>query len=220
MKNKGFTFIEIIVATTLLLLLSELATTTAYHFMQAATNLKSQFENLRDGINGLYATVSLAKITYEADSNFAIALGLNNNPINDPNVQAAYNEARKELDYWNSSAGQSNPANLINVLLNPNPLIKKSPGGYLPAFNTVQVWRNDNGNMVLDTETPSITDYNSLLRAFLLTDKRTPDATDPIVAALTTLGMILDVGSKPQISPTLPQIVWRRGTTQQILFPI
>ena len=205
MKNKGFTFIEIMVATTLLLILSSMAATTAYNFIQTVNTYRGQFESLRDGISGLYGTVSLAKMTYEADLAFAAA-----NPSN-PNAQ----EAKNELIYWNSSANQNSPSNLINVLLNVTPNIKKA--SYLPSFNTVLVWRKDaNGNPVQDTETPQITDYDSLLRAFLLTNTRTPDITDPIVATL-TLGRILDVANN--ISPTLPQIDWRRGTMQEILFP-
>jgi hypothetical protein len=94
---------------------------------------------------------------------------------------------------------------------------------YLPPTNTVLVWRQDNnGNPVQNTESPPITDYESLLRAFLLTDNRTPDQTkkdgtpNAIVATL-TLGRILDVANR--ISPSLPQIDWRRGTMQEILFP-
>jgi type II secretory pathway pseudopilin PulG len=219
MKTKAFTLIEMVVASTLLILLTSMATTTAYNFIQSVNTYRAQFESLRDSISGLYATVSLAKMTYEADLAFAIAnaqANLLTNP-NDPNALAILNEAQKELNNWNSSANQTDPSNLIGVLLNPNPLIKTSPGSYLPRFNTVHVWRQDsNGNPVQDTETPAIMDYDSLLRAFLLTNKRTPDASDPIVATL-TVGRILDVAN--HISPSLPQIDWRRGTMQEILFP-
>jgi prepilin-type N-terminal cleavage/methylation domain-containing protein len=208
-KIKGFTFIEMIVATTLLVILTSMAATTAYNFIQSVTSFRAQFESLRDSISGLYSTVSLAKMTYEADLAFAVANGVNN--PNDPNAQ----EAQKELNNWNSPANQSNPANLINVLLNQTPNIKKS--SYLPTSLLVQFWTHDNNaNAVQSSETVQITDYDSLLRAFLLTDKRTPDPSDTIVATL-TLGRILDVAN--HISPTLPQIDWRRGTMQEILFP-
>jgi prepilin-type N-terminal cleavage/methylation domain-containing protein len=67
MKTKGFTLIELVVASTLLIMLTSMATTTAYNFIQAVAKLKAQFENLRDNISGLYATVSSAKMAYEAD---------------------------------------------------------------------------------------------------------------------------------------------------------
>ena len=124
-------------------------------------------------------------------------------------------EAQTELTNWNSSANQSNPANLINVLLNQTQNIKNA--SYLPTSLLVQFWSPDNnGNPVLNSQTVQITYYDSLLRAFLLTDKRTPKSSDTIVATL-TLGRILDVAN--HISPTLPQIDWRRGRMQEILFP-
>jgi hypothetical protein len=92
-----------------------MATTTAYNFIQAVAKLKSQFENLRDNISGLYATVSSAKMAYEADLAFAVANAVAN--PNDPNAQAALNEAQTELTAWNGSATKINPSNLINVLL-------------------------------------------------------------------------------------------------------
>lgn len=222
-KTNGFTLIELIVAMTLVAILTQMATTTAYNFIQSVNAYRGQFETLRDGINGLYATVSLAKMTYEADLALAVANGVAS--PNDTDAQAALGEAKTELKYWNDSANQNNPSALINVLLKPNSLIKKSPGSYLPPFNTVLVWRNNNGNWVQDTETPPITNYDSLRRAFLLTDNRTPDQTrsdgsnNPILATL-TLGRILDVSNLANpISPTLPQIDWKRGTQQEILFP-
>ena len=63
MKKKGFTFIEIMVATTLLLMLASMAATTAYNFIQAVNTYRGQFESLKYGISGLYGTVSLAKMT-------------------------------------------------------------------------------------------------------------------------------------------------------------
>ena len=215
MKIKGFTLIELVVASTLLIMLTSMATTTAYNFIQAVAKLKSQFENLRDNISGLYATVSSAKMAYEADLAFAVA-NAQANP-NDLNAQAILNEAQTELKAWNDSATQINPSNLINVLLTPNPLIKKSSGSYLPTSRLVQFWSKDNnGNPVTNTETVQITNLDDLFRAYLLTDKNTPDSNDPIVATL-MLGRILDVAHN--ISPTLPTIDWRRGTTQEILFP-
>jgi type II secretory pathway pseudopilin PulG len=215
MKTKGFTLIEIVVASTLLIMLTSMATTTAYNFIQAVAKLKSQFENLRDNISGLYATVSSAKMAYEADLAFAVANGVAN--PTDPNAQAGLNEAQTELKAWNDSATQINPTNLINVLLTPSPLIKKSPGSYLAPTRVVQFWTHDNnGNPVTTTQTVPIADLDSLFRAYLLTDKNTPDSNDPIVATL-MLGRMLDVAKN--ISPTLPTIDWRRGTTQEILFP-
>jgi hypothetical protein len=93
----------------------------------------------------------------------------------------------------------------------------KSSGSYLPTSRLVQFWTHDNnGNPVTNTETVQITNLDDLFRAYLLTDKNTPDPNDPIVATL-MLGRILDVVKN--ISPTLPTIDWRRGTIQEILFP-
>jgi hypothetical protein len=223
MKNKGFTFIEIIVATTLLIMLTSMAATTAYNFIQSVNTYRGQFESLKYGISGLYATVSLAKTNYEADLASAVAsaqVTLAKDPT-DSTAAALLQQARNELTYWNTT-NQNNAPNLIKKLLNVTPNIKNA--SYLPQSNQALVWRADaNGNPVQDTENPLITDYDSLLRAFLLTDNRTPDLTkkdgtpNAIVAAL-TLGRILDL-TNPNISPSLPQIDWRRGTMQEIVFP-
>src|SRR5262249_42717105 len=148
-----------------------------YNFMQSVNAYRGQFESLKYGISGLYATVSLAKTAYEADLAFAVAsaqVTLATNPT-DPTALALLQKAQTELTNWNTT-NQNNAPNLINVLLNVTPNIKN--GSYLPPSNTALVWRADaNGNPVQDTENPPIADYDSLLRAFLLTDNRTPDLT-------------------------------------------
>ena len=157
--------------------------------------------------------------TMEADLAFAVANAQANLVANqnDPNAQAALKAAQNELTAWHDSATQINPSNLINVLLTPNPLIKKSSGSYLPTSRLVQFWTHDNnGNPVTNTETVQITNLDDLFRAYLITDKNTPDPNDPIVATL-MLGRILDVVKN--ICPTLPTIAWKRGTIQEILFP-
>jgi type II secretory pathway pseudopilin PulG len=160
MKNKGFTFIEIIVATTLLIMLTSMAETTAYNLIQAVTKLKARYLNLKQNIAVLYTDLALAKMNYATD--LAIELAATPTPTPTPTL------------------GQPTPT--------PTP-----------------------------TPTPEavpITDLDSLLRAYLLTND---GATTGNIVATITVGTMLDVQN--QIRPTLPIIDWRGGTLQEIVFP-
>ena len=198
MKAKGFTLIELVVACTLLLILTQVATTTMYNFMQATTNLKNQFQNLRNNIAPLYALVSQAKNTYASNLVFQAF-----NPAN----QAVQGNAETQIQQWNSAANSNQNPALIAILIG---------NSYIPSFRTVQVWTNNNGTAALTSVTVQIVDMDSLLRAYLLTDDGTP--TGNIVATL-TVGTILDPNPQGPVSPTLPVIDWRSGTLQEIIFP-
>jgi prepilin-type N-terminal cleavage/methylation domain-containing protein len=202
MKTKGFTFIELIVAMTLLLILSSVATTTAYNFIQAVTKLKTQYLNLKQNIAVLYTDLALAKMNYETD--LALTPG-----------------AETDIQNWNTWANQNENPLLIQQLINPDPALPiplkpLTPGSrsYLPKSRTVQETTYNNGIPVLNTVTVQITDMDSLLKAYLLTDDGTT-AGNPV--ATITVGKILDV--QGQGRPTLPIIDWRGGTLQEIVFP-
>ena len=66
MKNKGFTLVELVVACTLLLMLSTIATTSTYNFVQATANLKAQYNNIQN-IMALHQALVQAKMNYATD---------------------------------------------------------------------------------------------------------------------------------------------------------
>ena len=66
MKNKGFTLVELVVACTLLLMLSTIATTSTYNFVQATANLKAQYNNIQN-IMALHSALVQAKMNYATD---------------------------------------------------------------------------------------------------------------------------------------------------------
>ena len=70
MKTKGFTLIELVVACTLLLMLSTIATTSTFNFVQATANLKAQYNNIQN-IMALHEALVQAKMNYATD----LALG-------------------------------------------------------------------------------------------------------------------------------------------------
>jgi prepilin-type N-terminal cleavage/methylation domain-containing protein len=195
MKTKGFTLVELVVACTLLLMLSTIATTSTFNFVQATANLKSQYNNIQN-------IMLLHKALVQAKMNYATDLALESNT----GVASNVDEAKDELQRWNTMAQQNDSIDLIARLINPDtnftdpPLSPTSvppPKSYLPAsVNGVQ-----------------ITDINSLLKAYELTDTGTP--TGNIVATV-TIGSMLDLTSG--MRPTLPIIDWRSGTTQEIQF--
>lgn len=192
MKNKGFTLVELVVACTLLLMLSTIATTSTYNFVQATANLKSQYNNIQN-IMALHSALVQAKMNYATDLALQSGSGTEG--------QAAKNE----IVHWNLLAQQHDNLDLIARLITPDPLLPDlplaplNPGSrsYLPtARNGVQ-----------------ITDVNSLLKAYLLTDNGT--TTGNVVATL-AVGPMLDLTSG--MRPTLPIIDWRSGTPQEIQF--
>ena len=193
MKNKGFTLIELVVACTLLLMLSTIATTSTYNFVQATANLKGQYNNIQN-IMALHEALVQAKMNYATD--------------------LALSSSEAEIQHWNLLAQQNDSTDLISRLINPastptNPTSKS----YLPTSRNVPVTTNVNGNPVTTFVLVQITDMNSLLKAYQLTDNGTP--TGNIVATV-AIGPMLDLTSG--MRPTLPIIDWKSGTPQEIQF--
>jgi prepilin-type N-terminal cleavage/methylation domain-containing protein len=288
MKTKGFTLIELVVACTLLLMLSTIATTSTFNFVQATANLKAQYTNIQN-IMALHSVLAKAKMNYATDLAFELvaagnpslasipagftipvfgstvtvtmsaavpemvvgqgisvtdgthylngivnlvsgtSLTIQNTGGNPPgstmgpgsNIYLGQAEAQAEIQRWNIWAQQNDSAGLINRLINPDPnlpipLAPLNPPpsrSYLPTSRNVPVTTMVNGNPVLTYVLVQITDINSLLKAYQLTDDGTP--TGNIVATV-SVGPMLDVTN--QIRPTLPIIDWKSGTPQEILF--
>jgi prepilin-type N-terminal cleavage/methylation domain-containing protein len=191
MKTKGFTLVELVVACTLLLMLSTIATTSTYNFVQATANLKAQYNNIQ-------SIMLLHKALVQAKMNYATDLALESNTPGTSNIQ----EAKAEIQHWNLLAQENASADLIARLISPDtnftdPPLAPPGKSYFPAsLNGVQ-----------------ITDMNSLLKAYLLTDNGTP--TGNIVATI-TVGPMLDLTSG--MRPMLPIIDWRSGTPQEIQY--
>src|ERR1700758_4106092 len=95
MKTKGFTLVELVVACTLLLMLSTIATTSTYNFVQATANLKAQYNNIQN-IMALHRALVQAKMNYATD------LALESNTADTNNVQ----EAKDEIQRWNLKVQQ------------------------------------------------------------------------------------------------------------------
>ena len=288
MKTKGFTLIELVVACTLLLMLSTIATTSTFNFVQATANLKAQYTNIQN-IMALHKVLVNAKMNYATDLAFELVVAGNPSLASIPlgftipvfgltvtvtmsapvpemvvgqgvsvtdgthylngivnavsgtsltienfsgsapgsimnpssNIYLSQAEAQAEVQRWNIWAQQNDSAGLINRLINPDPnlpipLAPLNPPpsrSYLPASRNVPVTTMVNGNPVLTYVLVQITDINSLLKAYQLTDDGTP--TGNIVATI-SVGPMLDVTN--QIRPTLPIIDWKSGTPQEILF--
>jgi prepilin-type N-terminal cleavage/methylation domain-containing protein len=70
-KSNGFTFIEIIIATTLVLILTSMATSTIYNVVHTLMNIKSQYQNIQY-VMGVHSAVAQAKMNYANGSNFVI----------------------------------------------------------------------------------------------------------------------------------------------------
>jgi prepilin-type N-terminal cleavage/methylation domain-containing protein len=206
-RTKGFTLLELVVACTILLLLSTVATTTTYNFVQAAANLKAQYINVFN-IMALSKALATAKMNYATDLAMFAALSSNN--------QTAVQD---ELQQLNGLAQQHDNPSLIGRLISPLaglPLAPINPPpsrSYLPASRNVPVTTYMNGNPVTTYVLVQITDIDSLLRAYQLTDDGTP--TGNIIATI-EVGPMLDVTH--QIRPTLPTIDWKAGTVQEIQY--
>jgi prepilin-type N-terminal cleavage/methylation domain-containing protein len=195
MKTKGFTLVELVVACTLLLMLSTIATTSTYNFVQATANLKAKYNTIQN-IMALHSALVQAKMNYATD------LALESNTAVASNIQ----EAKVEIQHWNLLAQENDSMDLIARLISPDtnftdpPLAPSSvppPKSYLlTSLNGVQ-----------------ITDINSLLKAYELTDNGTP--TGNIVATV-TVGTMLDLTSG--IRPMQPVVDWESGTPQWIQF--
>jgi prepilin-type N-terminal cleavage/methylation domain-containing protein len=216
MKTKGFTLVELVVACTLLLMLSTIATTSTFNFVQATGNLKAQYNNIQN-IMALHSVLVQAKMNYATDlaSARTSASATPNNPAEVPIEDAISN--------WNLLARQNDSQDLISVLINPPagiqpalPLAPLNPASrsYLPTSRNVPVTTMVGGFPVTTYVLVQITDMPSLLKAYQLTDNGTP--TGNIVATI-SVGPILDLGP-PLTRPTLPIIDWKSGTPQEIQF--
>jgi prepilin-type N-terminal cleavage/methylation domain-containing protein len=193
MKNKGFTLVELVVACTLLLMLSTIATTSTFNFVQATGNLKAQYNNIQN-IMLLHKALVQAKINYATD------------------LALASNEA--EIQHWNLLAQQNDSLDLIARLINPaSTATNPTARSYLPTSRNVPVTTIINGNPVTNFVMVQITDMDSLLKAYQLTDNGSP--TGNIVATI-AVGPMLDPTSG--MRPTLPIIDWKSGTPQEIQF--
>jgi len=193
MKTKGFTLVELVVACTLLLMLSTIATTSTFNFVQATGNLKAQYNNIQN-------IMLLHKALVQAKMNYATDLAL------------ASNEA--EIQHWNLLAQQNDSLDLIARLINPaSTATNPSARSYLPTSRNVPVTTIINGNPVTNFVMVQITDMDSLLKAYQLTDNGSP--TGNIVATI-AVGPMLDPTSG--MRPTLPIIDWKSGTPQEIQF--
>jgi type II secretory pathway pseudopilin PulG len=188
MKTKGFTLVELVVACTLLIMLSMIATTSTYNFVQATANLKAQYNSIQN-IMALHSALVQAKMHYATD------LALESNKV----------EAQDEIRRWNQLAQQNDSVDLIARLITPDPALTDLPLAPLNPPSRSYLPTSRNG--------VQITDMTSLLQAFQLTDNGTP--TGNIVATI-AVGTMLDVTSG--MRPTLPIIDWRSGTSQEIQF--
>jgi hypothetical protein len=142
----------------------------------------------------------LHSVLVEAKMNYATDLALSNNT--------------SEVQHWNLLAQQNDSTDLIARLINPAPSsTNPSSRSYLPTSRNVQVTTIINGNPVVSYVMAPITDMDSLLKAYQLTDTGTP--TGNIVATI-SVGPMLDPTSG--MRPTLPIIDWRGGTPQEIQF--
>jgi prepilin-type N-terminal cleavage/methylation domain-containing protein len=216
MKNKGFTLVELVVACTLLLMLSTIATTSTYNFVQATANLKAQYNNIQN-IMALHSVLVQAKMNYATD--LASALATASVP---PGNQAQEDAIKQAIWNWNNLARQNANPDLINLLISPPtnlqpalPLSPLNPGSrsYLPTSRNVPVTTNINGNPVTTFVLVQITDLESLLKAYQLTDNGAPNGN---IVATVAVGTILDLPNG--IRPTLPIIDWKSGTPQEIQF--
>jgi prepilin-type N-terminal cleavage/methylation domain-containing protein len=220
MKNKGFTLVELVVACTLLLMLSTVATTSTFNFVQATANLKAQYNNIQN-IMALHSVLVQAKMNYGTDLTSALTAAQASvaaNP-NNPAEVAIEQALEHALWNWNNLARQNDSQDLISVLINPPtgfPLAPLYPPSrsYLPTSRNVSVMTMNSGNPVTTYVLVQITDMPSLLKAYQLTDSGTP--TGNIVATI-SVGTMLDLGP-PLIRPTLPIIDWKSGTPQEIQF--
>jgi type II secretory pathway pseudopilin PulG len=272
MKAKGFTLVELVVACTLLIMLSMIATTSTFNFVQATANLKAQYNNIQN-IMALHSALVQAKMHYATDlalelvvagnpslasiplafpiplfgstvtvtmsapvPEMIVGLGISvtdgthylngivnavsgtsltieNTSGNPPgssmnsnsNIYLGQAEAQAEIQRWNLWAQQNDSAGLINRLINPDPNLPAIPLAPLNPGSRSYLPTSRNG--------VQITDMNSLLKAYQLTDNGTP--TGNIVATI-AVGTMLDVTSG--MRPTLPIIDWRSGTSQEIQF--
>ena len=193
MKTKGFTLVELVVACTLLIMLSTIATTSTFNFVQATANLKAQYNNIQN-IMALHSALVQAKMHYATD----LALESTN-----PSFAG---EAKNEIqNVWNIWAQQNDNSGLIARLITPDPALTDLPLAPLNPPSRSYLPTSRNG--------VQITDMNTLLKAFQLTDNGTPTG-NPV--ATISVGPMLDVTTG--MRPTLPIIDWRSGTPQEIQF--
>ena len=107
MKTKGFTLIGIVVACMLPVMLSMIATTSTYNFVQAFGNATNQYQNTQN-IMALHRVLAQAKMNYPTD----LA-----SELSDPSNQRA---AQEEIRRWDTWANQNDNRHLIDRLINPD----------------------------------------------------------------------------------------------------
>jgi type II secretory pathway pseudopilin PulG len=215
-KTNGFTFVEVIVATTLVIILTSMATSTIYNVVHTLIDIKSQYLSIQY-IVAVRTAVAQAKMNYATDLAIQLAAELAASPTSAP---GSIPEAQQEITRWNNWASQHDDFHLIDRLINPDPnlpnlpLNPRTPGNrsYLPPYNTVKVMTfYNNGNPVYSTFTTAITDMDSLLKAFVLTNNGKPDG--DIIATI-SVGPMLDLTTGTR--PTLPTVDWKSGTLPEI----
>jgi type II secretory pathway pseudopilin PulG len=198
MKAKGFTLVELVVACTLLILLSTIATTSTFNFVQATVNLKAEYNNIQN-IMALHSALVQAKMNYSTDL-----------AVESTNPSFA-GEAQTEIQHWNVLAQQNDSVDLIARLITPDPLLTNLPLAPLTTGSRSYLPTSRNG--------VPITDMNSLLKAFQLTDDGTPSGN---IVATISVGPMLSVSTTGSTvtttRPMLPVIDWRSGTPQEIQF--
>ena len=215
MKTKGFTLVELLVACTLLLLLSTVSYTTTYNFIDATANLKAQHNGLRN-IMFLHDYLVNAKLNLQTDLQQELSLEQSGNP------NGTSFPAETAIQTWNNAAANSDSRALTGLLISPvfnglPSLPLDNPGGsYLPTSTPGEVITFNNGS---PSDVIQITDITSLLRAFYLTHNNTPTGT-PV--ATISMGTILDPPIKANgfttTRPMLPKIDWKSGTPQEIQY--
>jgi type II secretory pathway pseudopilin PulG len=205
MKTKGFTLVELVVACTLLIILSTISTTSSYDFIHATANLKAQSNGIQN-IMLLHSALINAKMNYATDLAFIIVAGApTTSPTPTPQQIQQAGQAQQDITTWNSWAQQNNSQTLINLLINPDPALP-IPLAPLNTGSRSYLPTSHNGVQIIDIK--------SLLQAYELTDNGTP--TGNIVATI-SVGPMLDVGP-PVTRATLPIIDWKSGTPQEIQY--
>ena len=142
MKTKGFTLVELVTACTLLLMLSTIATTSTFNFVQATANLKAQYNNIQS-IMALHSVLVQAKMNYATD----LALSSNTSEAEAESTALESFGTTKRQRGPHSSPNKPGPDFNGSSACSSNP----SSRSYLPTSRNVPVTTNINGNPVTTT---------------------------------------------------------------------
>ena len=219
MKTKGFTLVELVVAVTLIVILTSMATTSIYDVVHTMINIRNINQNIENMI-GVRTAVAQAKMDYATD--LAITLAAEVAAAPSPTPSGFTPPAQAAIQQWNQLVSQNDDSALIALLITPVtpdpsspsfPLNRPAGSSYLPTSHTATV---TNGSVIESFTTP-ITNMDSLLRAFVLTDNGQPYG-NPIgnVIATVSVGPMLDLNAG--VRPTLPVVAWKPGTLQMLQF--